>query len=73
MYTGNTTWDVLFFAAMTHRSIEAAIKVLKYRGKEVPSPDVVQRRLRETSTEKLVEDFTPCLEEYFTEVNRRRL
>jgi hypothetical protein len=73
VYTGDTAWDVLLFAAMTHRTIEAAVKVLKDRDKKVPSPDVVHRRLRKASTGDLVEVFTPCLEEPFMEAKRRRL
>jgi hypothetical protein len=73
VYTEDDVWDVVLFAATTHRTIEAAVTVLRDRNKEVPSPDIVHRRLREASTGKLVEDFTPCLEEPFTEAKRRRL
>jgi hypothetical protein len=45
VYPGDTASDVLLFAAMTHRTKEAAVKVLKDRGKEVPSPNVVHKRL----------------------------
>ena len=52
-YTGDMAWDVVLFAAMTHRTIEAAVTVL--RDREVPSPDVIHRRLRQASNEDLVE------------------
>ena len=73
VYTGDMTWDVVIFAATTQRTVEAAVDVLKDRGKKVPSPDVVHRRLREASAEDLVEAFTPCLEEAFREAKGRRL
>jgi hypothetical protein len=63
----------VLFAAATQRTSEAAITVLRDRGKKVPSPDVVQRRLLIASTGDLVEAFTPCLEESFTEAKRSRL
>jgi len=73
VYTGEAVWDVVLFAAMTQRTPEAAVKILRDRGKKAPSPDVVHRRLRQASTKNLVEIFTPCLEEAFKEAKRQRL
>lgn len=72
-HTGDTVRDVLIFAATTQRTIEAAVAILKDRGKDTPSPDTVHRRLRETGAEDLVQLFTPCLETVFREAKRRRL
>lgn len=72
-HKGEAVWDVVLFAAMTQRTPEAAVTVLRDRGREVPSPDVVHRRLREASTGDLVMVFTPCLEEAFKEAKKRRL
>ena len=72
-HAGDTARDVVIFAATTQRTIEAAVTVLKDRGKDVPSPDAVHRRLRETCAEGLVEHFTPCLEEVFKEARVKRL
>ena len=71
-HTRNAVQDVILFAATTQRTIEAAVTVLKDRGKDVPSPDTVHRRLRETCAEDLVQLFTPCLETVFREAKRRR-
>ena len=72
-YTGDAVRGVVLFAATTQRTIEAAVTVLKDRGKYVPSPDVIHRRLREACTEDLVEAFTPCLMEVFAQAKRKRL
>ena len=72
-YTGDAVRGVVLFAATTQRTIEAAVTVLKDRGKYVPSPDVIHRRLREACTEDLVEVFTPCLMEVFAQAKRKRL
>jgi len=65
--------DVVLFAAMTQRTVEAAVTVLNDRGRDVPSPDVIHRRLRQACAEDLVEVYTPCLEEVFREAKRKRL
>ena len=54
-YTGDEVQSVVLFAAATQRTPEAAVTVLRDRGKEVPSPDVIHRRLRQASNEDLVE------------------
>jgi hypothetical protein len=72
-YTGDEVQSVVLFAAATQRTPEAAVTVLRDRDKEVPSPDVIHKRLRQASNEDLVEAFTPCLEESFTEAKRSRL
>ena len=72
-YMGDAVLDVVLFAAMTQRTVEAAVTVLKDRGKYVPSPDVIHRRLREACAEDLVEVFTPCLEEIFAQAKKKRL
>lgn len=72
-YTGDAVRDVVLFAATTQRTVEAAVAVLRDRGKYVPSPDVVHRRLRETCAGDLVELFTPCLEEAFRDAKRKRV
>lgn len=58
---------------MTQRTIESAVAVLKDRGRDVPSPDVVLNRIRETRAADLVRLFTPCLETVFREAKKRRL
>jgi len=73
VYTGDVVWDVVLFAATTQRTIETAVAVLRDRGKYVPSPDVVHRRLREACAEDLVELFTPSLEEAFRDAKRKRV
>jgi len=72
-YMGDAVRDVVLFAAMTQRTVETAVTVLKDRGKYVPSPDVIHRRLREACAEDLVELFTPCLEEVFAQAKKKRL
>lgn len=58
---------------MTQRTIESAVAVLKDRGRDVPSPDIVLNRIRETSTGDLVRLFRSCLGTVFREAKRRRL
>jgi len=72
-YTGDAVLDVILFAAATQRTIESAVTVLKDRGRDAPSPDVVHRRLRDACAEDLVELFTPCLEEAFAQAKKKRL
>ena len=73
VHPGDAIRDVVLFAATTQRTIETAVAVLQDRGKYVPSPDVVHRRLREACAEDLVELFTPSLEEAFRDAKRKRL
>jgi len=73
VYTGDMVRDVILFTAATQRTPEAAITVLRDRGRDVPSPDVIHRRLRQACAEDLVEVYTPCLETVFREAKRRRL
>jgi len=72
-HTGDAVRDVIIFAATTQRTIETAVAVLRDRGKYVPSPNVVHRRLREACAEDLVEFFTPSLEEVFRDAKRKRV
>lgn len=72
-HAGDAVQSVVLYAATTQRTIESTVAILKDRGKDVPSPDVVHRRLRETCAEDLVEHFTPCLEEVFKEAKVKRL
>lgn len=72
-HPGDAVRDVLLFAAMTQRTPESAVKILKDRGRDVPSPDVVFSRVRNTDAGDLVALFEPCLEKVFGEAKRRRL
>jgi len=72
-HTGDAVRDVILFAATTQNTIEAAAAILKDRGRDEPSPDVVFNRIRSTSPGDLVLLFTPCLEAVFREAKRRRL
>ena len=38
VYTGDVVWDVVLFAAATQRTPEAAVTVLKDRGRMFPAP-----------------------------------
>lgn len=58
---------------MTQRTPESAVKILKDRGRDVPSPDVIFNRVRKTDAGDLVTLFEPCLEKVFREAKRRRL
>ncbi|OGD57859.1 hypothetical protein A3K78_10550 [Candidatus Bathyarchaeota archaeon RBG_13_52_12] len=73
MHTGGAVRDILLVAATTQNTIETAVAILKDRGRDAPSPDVVFNRIRKTSPEDLVLLFTPCLEKAFAEAKRRRL
>ena len=73
VHPGDAVRDVILFAAMTQRTPESAVAVLKDRGRDAPSPDVVLNRVRETGAEDLVLLFTPCLEKVFAEAKKRRL
>lgn len=73
VHTGDAVRDVILFAATTQNTIEVAAAILKDRGRDTPSPDVVFSRIRNTSPEDLVLLFTPCLEAVFREAKRRRL
>jgi len=73
VYTGDTVRYVIIYAATTQRTVEAAVTVLRDRGRDAPSPDAVHRRLRDACAGDLVEFFTPCLEEVFAQARKKRL
>jgi len=73
VHLGDAVRDVILFAAMTQRTPESAVAVLKDRGRDAPSPDVVHSRVRETRARDLVHLFEPCLEKVFRDAKRRRL
>lgn len=72
-YSGRSVREVILFAAMTRRTLESAVLILKDRGKRVPSPDVVFNRIRETRGRDLVAFFKPCLETVFKTAKKGRL
>ena len=72
-HTGDTVRDVIIYAATTQKTIESTVAILKDRGRDVPSPDVIHRRLQEASAGDLVELFKPCLEEVLKEAKKKRL
>ena len=72
-YSGDSVHDVILFAAMTRRTPESAVLILRDRGKRVPSADVVLNRLRKMDGRDMVALFKPCLERAFRAAKKRRL